>query len=373
MLRTKQLTALLAAALAVAAAAAPTKEKVAAIVTFSDGATVAGELSMMGPRPLTLAPTGAKHQKSFYFRDILSLEHVPETATMEKPWTFKEMGKHEKIYFDGEYPLINFKTTIRLIDGSSVSGHIISAVLVVRGDEKSKFFFKRQIKGKLGQKLDDIVYATRIQFPEHRGAAAKRLAGRLKGFGKLLAASALDVERQQVLYARVREERFDFGNVLPGAYDVCLFTDTHVLLGLSELTPANRSGDPLRDSDLAAIKKNVALADDFFNDRWVEALTGHRRYAKALLYKRRAKYYASDSITPGGFLWHLEVWSWHMPETEWKLDKRHMLVRHKQLGGQTVRKLYLLPTLAAVPPGKELALEPPPDGKPPGRFLRDLN
>ena len=236
-----------------------------------------------------------------------------------------------------------------------VTGHVISAAFQMKSDEgKRKLFLKRQIKGEKSEKMADLVYLEQLRFPDARTEQGGKIAGRIAGWGTVQEVSALDIRREQVLFATVRPDgSFDFGTLLPGAYDLCVLTDSHVLCGLSDASPQS-PGDPLTPEDLPAINTRFPLADDFFNDRWILRLAGSRNYAKALVYKRRSDYYEAARWTPGGFLWHLEIWSWHLAETEWKLDKRFILIRHKQKGGEKNRTLILVPALNGVSAGTVL-------------------
>jgi hypothetical protein len=350
------------------------EETAEAVVTLSDGTVTSGTLSMIGSRPLTLVPFGRDRQRMFLFSDIAAIAHEVEKASMERPWTFKESGKAEKIYLDGHYPLLNFKTLITLINGSVVTGHVISAVMTLKGPEtQQKVFFQRQIKGTLEQTLADIVYVSGIRMTARALAGGGVIKGRVDGFGKVSSVTALDNAREQILAAKVTQDnQFDFGAVLPGTYDLCVLTDTHVLTGHSGDTPRSITGDILQDGDLAAINQKFPLADDFFNDRWILRLQGHRGFAKALIYKRRADYYEAEKWTPGGFLWHLEVWSWHFADPDWKVDRRYILIRHKQKGGEQDRRLMYGKRLDAVTPGSTLDIHAGAGNDEEWHFIRDL-
>ncbi len=357
--------------LAVAAVEAP----VPAVVTLSDGTTAAGDLGVVGSRPLTLVPFGEDRQRMILLRDILSIEHEPESATMERPWVFKESGKAEKVYLDGQYPLMNFRTRVSLVSGGAVSGHVVSAVLEFKSDDgKKKLFLPRQIKGTTEQTLADLVHVCKVRMTAAAAAGGGPISGSVEGFGRVESVTALDNERGQVLFARVtKDNRFDFGNVLPGSYDLCVLTDTHALTGLSDAGPRESAGAPLQAGDLAAINVKFPLADDFFNDRWILRLRGTRGFAKALVYQRRATYYEAERWSPGGFLWHLEVWSWHLADPDWKLDRHYILIRHKQKGGEQNRKLLSGQALGAVTPGSTLLLKPNEASHDDWTFIRDLN
>jgi len=297
-----------------------------AVVTFADGSTLSGDLRIMGSRPLVVTPTGGS-QKRVRAQDILLIEQAVEKASLERPWTFKEAGKPEKIYFEGQYPLINFLTRVTLTTGEIIEGHVISGVYILSGETgKKKIFLKRQIKGKVGQELGDIEYVSSIRYVGNSPVDGARMHGAVSGCGKVLTVNAIDIEREQVLQAKVNGDRFDFGSVLPGRYDLCVLTDRMVVAGLSDVTPSSfATGSPIAPGDRKALEKVFPLADDFFNDRWIVYLGGQRNYARMLVYKRRAKYHDSHVFTPGGWVWHVDVWNWHNPGSEWKVDNRHIL------------------------------------------------
>jgi len=346
------------------------------VVTYSDDSVTAGEARVIGPRPLTLVPLGENRPRLLQLSDMVTLEQEIEKASMERPWTFKESGQPEKVYLEGEYPLINFKTRITQANGSVITGHLISAAISLKsGKGQQKLFLQRQIKGTKSEKLEDLVYIRSIRMTATMIEGGKNIRGDIKGFGKIISVTALDNERGNVLFARTTQDgnRFDFGIVLPGSYDLCVLTDTHALTGLSGAVPRDAAAPPLQESDLAAINKKFPLADDFFNDRCILRLSGNRAFAKALIYKRRADYHDAERWTPGGFLWHLEIWSWHIADTEWKVDRRFILIRHKQKGGEQNRILMTGNMLEAVTPGSELHIQSNGDNDATWRVIRNLD
>jgi len=350
-------------------------EPAPAVITLSDGTVLSGNLSLIGARPLTLVPIGEDRQRMVLFGDILTIDHEVETNSMERPWVFKESGKAEKVYLDGQYPLLNFRTRIALVSGGVITGHVISAAMTLASDEgKKKLFLQRQIKGAIGQTLADIVYVSAIRMTANASAGGGPISGSVEGFGQVESVSALDNERGEVLFARVTaDNRFDFGTLLPGSYDLCVLTDTHVLIGHSDAAPRTAStGDALQEGDLAAINKKFPLADDFFNDRWILRLRGNRSFTKALVYQRRDKFHEAEKWTPGGFLWHLEVWGWHLADPDWKLDRHYILIRHKQKGGEQNRRLMAGKALEAVTPGTVCHIHADTEKHEEWTFIRDL-
>ncbi|OGV43258.1 MAG: hypothetical protein A2X48_15645 [Lentisphaerae bacterium GWF2_49_21] len=331
-----------------------------AIVTMNDGTVLSGILTMIGANPLTMTPLKEGRQKQFRLEDILSIEHKVETADMKKPWVYKEAGSIEKVYYDEkEYPFINFITKITLVDGTSVSGHIVSAAFYLKDNTgKHKVFLQRQLKGDKGQTMAEVSYPVALQFPGNKAVNALPFKGTVEGLGKLEKVSAFDVERETLLAAKVSEgSKFDFGNLLPGTYDVFILTDTYALAGLSGDIPSNIKKNPLQDGDLEAIRKVLPRTDDFFKEKWVLKLEGSRDYAKTLAYKQRSDFLdGMGNPVRGVRIWHLEMMTWHLPETEWQLDNRFVLIRHKHQETEKVRRLFAVPSIGAVRPGTELKI-----------------
>lgn len=309
-----------------------------ALITFSDGTTASGRLTVMGSRPLTinLQKDKRSRDRKIELSDIVLLTQKLEKASMERPWMFKESGKTDKVYFEGEYPLLHFETEILLVSGEVVRGHIISIPFRFKGSGPSKLFLNRQIKGKNGQKIADLKYISKIAFPRKADSSAKGISGSVSGFGTLQEAAAVDRRRHVVMNAEIKGNRFVFPNLLPGEYDLFLLTENAVLAGFS-------GTDQFPD----LLKTNFRLADDFFPQRHLLLLDGTR----TLVYKRRSEFYAAKKHVDGGFLWHLEIWNWHTAGNEWKLDSRDMPLRRMQKGGEKNRSLSCMKKLNSVIPG----------------------
>ena len=83
------------------------------LITFSDGSTASGRLTIMGSRPLTINQQKDKRSRDrkIELSDIVLLTQKVEKASMERPWMYKESGKTEKVYFDAYYFIENTKPT----------------------------------------------------------------------------------------------------------------------------------------------------------------------------------------------------------------------------------------------------------------------
>ena len=165
-----------------------------AVILYSDGSSRSGELSIMGNRPLILRLPDSKIQRKFQLADLVSITQSVESATMNRPWLYTEAGKVDKTYLEGSYPFINFATEVELVSGEKLKGHLISLAFRLRGGQgNGKLFLTRQIKGKVGETLEEKVYPVTIRFPKAEKSPAKPVTGKLSGYGKLQAATLLDV------------------------------------------------------------------------------------------------------------------------------------------------------------------------------------
>ena len=277
-----------------------------AVILYSDGSSRSGELSIMGNRPLILRLPDSKIQRKFQLADLVSITQSIESATMNRPWLYTEAGKVDKTYLEGSYPFINFATEVELVSGEKLKGHLISLAFRLRGGQgNGKLFLTRQIKGKVGETLEEKVYPVTIRFPKAEKSPAKPVTGKLSGYGKLQAATLLDVERNVVCPGTVKADgSFQFPPLLPGNYELYLRTDRFLLYGLA--------GKPVKPEELDGIRRVVPLADDFFPDRRLLEANGDTKRARALLYTRRSNFYAAEKHVPGGgYVWHLDIWNFH--------------------------------------------------------------
>ena len=343
-------------------------------VEFSDHTAQEGRVAIMGARPLTFNPGGLNYQRKILLSDVTSIDQVVESQNMNRPWAYKENGKNEREYFEGQYPFIDFMTVITLTSGEVLKGHIVSLPMRLETDKlKKKLFLPRQLKGEVGQTMEQMVYPTRLVF-RHTKSAAPDIVLKLTGLGKVQTVAALDCRRENVYFATAKApDNWCFSQMLPGAYDLFILTDTHVLAGLSAAVPETAApGETLPAGSLEALQKVFPSADDFFKERWLLEVNGNTAFAKTLVYGRRAEYYDAKKTTPGGYIWHLDVWSWHLAGTEWKIDRRYIMFRHMQRGGEAVRKLYLMERLGGVTPGTTIEIKAE-DVENGGKFIRNLD
>ncbi len=195
-------------------------------------------------------------------------------------------------------------------------------VFRLRGEDGSgKIFLTRQIKGKVGETLEEKVYPVTIRFPKAEKVPAKPVTGKLSGYGKLQAATLLDVERNVVCPGSVKADgSFRFPPLLPGKYELYLRTDRFLLYGLA--------GTPVKPEELEEIRRVVPLADDFFPDR-------SDGYGESVL----PMLYAGSAIPDSVRMKAVGAWAWGISraidclETMPEIDTRRiMVIGHSRLG-----------------------------------------
>ena len=320
-------------------------------VNMSDGSSFSGECSIIGNRPIIITPLNSRQQRKIMLKDIISISQVIEKQSMIRPWMYKEAGKTEKIYSERQYPFIEFITDILLVNGENIRGYLISTPLKIPSAPSGKLFLVRQIKGQTGQDFDSLPHPVNLSF-DNPAAKTGNITVHCRDIGTPIAATALDNERGNVCHGIIKDSSITFTRLLPGTYDLFILSDTLAIAGLSNPGPGIIPTDAAGQLETLFLK-----ADDFFTDRWIVAVKGSEKLARTLVYKRRAEYYAAKTHTPGGYIWHLDVWTWHAAGDEWKLDRRHIMLRHKQQKNERVRPLHLCDKLAAINTDSEITID----------------
>lgn len=320
-------------------------------VNMSDGSSFSGECSIIGNRPLIITPLNSRQQRKIMLKDIVSISQVVEKQSMIHPWMYKEAGKTEKIYSERQYPFIEFITDIHLVNGENIRGYLVSTPLKIPSAPSGKLFLVRQIKGQTGQDFDTLTHPVSLTF-DNPAVKTGNITVHCRDIGTPIAATALDNQRGNVCHGIVNDSSITFAKLLPGTYDLFVLSDTLAIAGLS-----NPGSGTLPTDAASQLETLFPKADDFFSDRWIVEIKGSEKLASTLVYKRRSEYYAAQTHTPGGYIWHLDVWTWHAAGDEWKIDRRHIMLRHKQQKHERVRPLLLCDKLAAVNTDSEITID----------------
>ncbi|PAW76616.1 MAG: hypothetical protein B9S32_14655 [Verrucomicrobia bacterium Tous-C9LFEB] len=140
------------------------------VVEWSDGRKQEGALSLTPGKDIRLFEV--KTQASIRLEDVSEIVMTPEKEEMREGFTFAEPGqaKQEK---NGEiYPVRYLKAKVTLRDGKVLEGHLYTTVLYIENAEKNeKVVLLAKLTGKVGQKIEDVAYPSRIQLHPSTTAA----------------------------------------------------------------------------------------------------------------------------------------------------------------------------------------------------------
>lgn len=132
-------------------------------VVYSDGTHLDGEVRV--------APGGQlRFHDGTTLRDldpqsVRELRLVPTAEQLLRAFAMPEPGKALKVETGEPYPQREFSAVIGLRDGSELHGHLYAVALLVAGpDEDVKVVLPAKQQGKPGQRLDQLVYPSRVVF-----------------------------------------------------------------------------------------------------------------------------------------------------------------------------------------------------------------
>lgn len=284
-------------------------------VQFSDGRLETGELRWA--QDLVLHDGRVQHRlERGRIRDV-RLE--PEREEMAAAWRFPEPGKPAKELVGRPYPVRILRASVRLDDGSLLSGHLHTTVAYLDGpDGAAKVILPAKQQGGPDQGLADLVYPVRLAVV---AADAAPVAG--TGRLRLPAAEATEVAvlagsglvRLPAVLSADGDWILPPGLIPPGL--VAARTPT----GLVAAWPGDDAA--LR----ARLAVPVAALADYLDDRRLLAAAADGDACLALLLLCRSGTTTGD---PAARPWRLEVWRWRgdpLDPQRWLLAARGLLLR----------------------------------------------
>ena len=352
-----------AVAIAIAFAACPASfaaEKLVwrdAEIVLSDGRTFAGQIALVNDQ-LIIHNEAQRKKYTVRLAEMKQFETLLEKESMEKKWFFKEDGRDEKVYTGEVYPVRYFNARVTFGDGRTLEGHIISTVLYLKsapGDAPAKEgesaperrFLTMKMEGKVGQKLDDLVYVKRIALKGEAAGVLGSIRGtvHLPADEKLLGVIAIHCQNDMSLSAELGGNgAFKFSECTQGTYDLVIVSDRAIYAGFS----AEKAADSARLGaetlkEISGWSKNVR---DFFDAHDPLYGAGNRSRAYVLVRMERARDRA-NTLQPDTVFRRYEVWLMEKPEGEWQIQKRFLL-RRDLSGGKDIprERMEIRPELA---------------------------
>ena len=276
-----------------------------AIVQFSDGEMIRGEISLTRGTELKLhTGTGLS---SVGLDRVREIRFEPEKEKMEQKWRFVEAGRTRKEKWGASYPVRHIRATLVPADGRAVTGHLYTTVMYVENDEgTSKVILRAKQKGKGGDTFADLVYPVRVRFQQdaHDRVGAVRLKRAQPGRIELAALTHGSLLR---LTGRPLEETGEIE--IPSALGAGLF------LAIRS-NGVIRVGWPAQEDPALSrrVREGLESARDFFDGR--QLLGVHRAdndvYSLVMLTRKGKTSLDSEKSQP----WRLGIWRWRQNEDE---------------------------------------------------------
>lgn len=291
--------AALLAALAAASDARAADAPRPAVIQFSDGASVTGNVSLTPGSELKLH-TG-RELRTLTLATVGELRVAPEKESMERQWRFVEAGRTEKKEWGEPYPVRHLRTTVLTRGGGAVTGHLYTTVLYVEAESGTrKVLLDAKQKGKPGDALDSLLYVAGVRFTD--AAAAVSGSVRLKlgqGANGLTALTRPALLRLEPAHEASATGEVDLPSPLGAPVILCTRVDGVLRVGW----PA------ARDEVLEArLREGMGQVRDFFDERDVlgACREGDDLYSLMLLSRRGHTTLDAAASQP----WRLEVWRW---------------------------------------------------------------
>ena len=137
-------------------------------VTLSDGTVLKGHVYTTRDKRLRIFDAKDKTRKDIPLEALSTIEVNIEKEGLEKDWRWKEEGSDVKLYTGHAYPWKQYVTTIALLDGEKITGHVNGLVYIQTDKETQKFILHEKDKGEKDQKLTDIVYLKKVELTKEK-------------------------------------------------------------------------------------------------------------------------------------------------------------------------------------------------------------
>lgn len=307
-----------------------------AVVVLSNGEKIVGKVNMTGNSIHLFVEAQSKRYK-VHLDEIAKIESLLEDERMEKKWFFKEDGRDEKVYTGDKYPLRQFITRITFDDGKALEGHILGRALWVDDGqgEPRHLVLRRQMEGKVGQTLKDLVYVQSVTMTDKGEGVVGAISGTVEVPPQETVVRMMAINRKNdySIEARVSADgRFHFSPCTAGTYDLVVVTGGSVYAYFSiekEKGCARLSPDVLKE-----IADWVKLLKDVFEVQEPVYGAGNADRLYVLVHMQRTgklSWSYPEQMAWVKLLRRYEVWLMHKPYDEWQRIKIFPL--HRYLSG----------------------------------------
>jgi hypothetical protein len=277
-------------------------------VEFSDGATLAGNISLTPGSELKIQ--AGKDIRVLALDQVREIRLTAEREEMQRKWRFREAGQTAKEFFGEPYPERSLQTTVTLADGATLSGHLYTTVLYVEGEDGTrKVILPAKQTGNEGDSFKSLVFPARISFADATAPAEATVTLRVKWPGLAAATQIAALTRGELVRLEATRDGAagDFKMPSPLGHEIFLALKTggRIVVGWPALPDAKA---------LAQVRQAMANSEDFFDQRRV--LGAVRDPAGADIYSlvfaaRKGKTTLEETRSQP---WRLEILRWKTEE-----------------------------------------------------------
>jgi hypothetical protein len=279
-------------------------------ISFSDGTTAEGEISLTPGYTLTLHD--GKNPHSIALESIREIRFAPEREERVKAWRFKVAGQAAKEEWGEPYPVRHLEATVLLREGERWTGHLHTLPLYVTATGATqRIVIQAKQRGDPGDSLDSLVYPLSLRF-EDAAAASNRLArlSLLPDPGPGASVCALT----HGTLVRLPGRRSSPGE--PYLIDAPLGAPVFVAIQDGGALTAAWS-NPAEPELAAFVTQAVGDARDFFDQRTVLGVRREQDQVYALVSLVRTGHTTLDARASQP--WRLEIWRFKMEPESRKL------------------------------------------------------
>lgn len=268
-------------------------------VAFSDGTTWQGDIALASGAKLQLHDGNAV--RVLDPATVSEIRFAPEKESMERAFAMPEPGKPIRVETGESYALRYLRVQVLLRSGERIDGHLYATGITIdmpgadgAEPERRKLPLPAKQRGKPGERLDQLVYVTKVAFGSGDGDAAQRLTVR-GGAGELGAAT---IDGLVPLEVTAKDGVYMVGAPLGSAVIWAALHDAVAVVGW-----------PVDDAALTArITAQVPNLDDFFDRKEVLATRQIGDDVLSLMRLVRTAHTTDGANKP----WHVEVWRWRL-------------------------------------------------------------
>lgn len=133
-------------------------------IELSDGKSLEGKIYLTRDSKLRFYH---RRQEKLLLLDLAQIDWLEQRVVqerMEPEWRWKENASDEKVYTGKTYPMREYETVLHLADGKELVGDCTALVHLRHANGQTRCVLHKRDKGKVGQKLDDLVYVKTIDF-----------------------------------------------------------------------------------------------------------------------------------------------------------------------------------------------------------------